>query len=113
MSGKQRKMRTFRDRLAEDLKDPVFLESFEQERLALQIASKITLLREAIGLTQQDLADRMGTSQQTVSRLESGEYEGFTLKTLEKLAEATCTRLKIDFLPIHALKEKDRRSGLA
>lgn len=42
----------------------------------------------------------MGTSQQAVSRLESGEYKGFSLKTLEKLAEATGTRLKIEFVAV-------------
>jgi transcriptional regulator with XRE-family HTH domain len=40
----------------------------------------------------------MGTSQQAISRLESGEYEGFTLKTLEKIAEVTGTRVEIKFV---------------
>jgi len=44
------------------------------------------------------LAKLMGTSQQAISRIESGEYEGFTLKTLEKIAEATGTRVKIEFV---------------
>jgi transcriptional regulator with XRE-family HTH domain len=39
----------------------------------------------------------MGTSQRAVSRIES-EYEGFTLKTLEKIAEATVTKVKIEFV---------------
>jgi transcriptional regulator with XRE-family HTH domain len=59
---------------------------------------KITTLREKRGLSQQQLANLMGTSQQAISRIESGEYEGFTLKTLEKIAEATGTRVKIDFI---------------
>jgi len=40
----------------------------------------------------------MGTSQQAILRIESGEYEGFTLKTLEKVAEATGMKVKIDFV---------------
>ena len=40
----------------------------------------------------------MGTSQQAISRIESGKYEGFTLKTLEKIAEATGMRVKIEFV---------------
>jgi len=40
----------------------------------------------------------METSQQTVPRIESGEYEGMTLKTLEKIARATGTWLKVDFV---------------
>jgi len=44
------------------------------------------------------MAKFMGTSQRAVSRIESGEYEGFTLKTLEKIAEATVTKVKIEFV---------------
>lgn len=55
-------------------------------------------LREKKGLSQQQLAKLMGTSQQAISRIESGEYEGFTLKTLEKIAEATGMRVKIEFV---------------
>ncbi|MDD5170077.1 MAG: hypothetical protein PHN75_14760 [Syntrophales bacterium] len=36
---------------------------------------------------------------QAISRIESGEYEGFTLKTLEKIAESTGMRVKIEFVP--------------
>ena len=68
------------------------------EREALKLAMRITKLREKRGLSQQQLAKLMGTSQQAISRIESGEYEGFTLKTLEKIAEATGTRVKIDFV---------------
>lgn len=93
------KRRLFRDRLKEDLKDPEFRRHFEEERRALALALKIAKLREQKGLTQQEFAKLMGTSQQAISRIESGEYEGFTLRTLEKIAEATGTRLKIEFVP--------------
>lgn len=93
------KIRTFQEHLKKELKDPEFRKHFEEERRALALAIKITTLRERRGLTQKDLAKAMGTSQQAVSRIESGEYEGFTLKTLEKIAEATGSRLKIDLLP--------------
>ena len=96
---KRPKIRTFQERLREDLKDPEFRKHFEEERRALDLALKIAKLRERKGLTQQEFAQLMGTSQQAVSRIESGEYEGFTLKTLEKIAEATGTQLKIEFVP--------------
>jgi DNA-binding XRE family transcriptional regulator len=95
---KKQKVRTFQSRLREDLKDTGFRAHFEEERRALQLSMKIAKLREKKGLTQAEFAKLMGTSQQAVSRIESGEYEGFTLKTLEKIAEATGTRLKIDFV---------------
>ena len=94
------RIRTFQERLREDLKDSEFRSHFEDERRALALALKIARLREKRGLTQKELARLMGTSQQAISRIESGEYEGFSLKTLEKIAEATRTRLKIEFMPL-------------
>jgi DNA-binding XRE family transcriptional regulator len=95
---KKEKVRTFRSRLREDLKDPEFKAHYQEERQALMLAMKIAKLREKKGLSQQQMAKLMGTSQQAVSRIESGEYEGFTLKTLEKIAEATGTKVKIEFV---------------
>jgi len=95
---KKEKVRTFRSRLREDLKDPAFKAHYQEERQALKLALKIARLREKKGLSQQQMAKLMGTSQQAISRIESGEYEGFTLKTLEKIAEATGTKVKIEFV---------------
>lgn len=95
---KKGKVRTFKSRLSEDLKDPEFKAHYQKERQALMLAMKIAKLREKKGLSQQQMAKLMGTSQQAISRIESGNYEGFTLKTLEKIAEATGTRVKIEFV---------------
>jgi len=95
---KKGKVRTFQNRLREDIKDPEFKAHYQEERQALKLAMKIAELREKKGLSQQQLAKLMGTSQQAISRIESGEYEGFTLKTLEKIAEATGMRVKIEFV---------------
>ena len=95
---KKSKVRTFKSRLSEDLKDPEFRVHYQEERQAFILAMKITKLREKKGLSQQQMAKLMGTSQQAISRIESGDYEGFTLKTLEKIAGATGTRVKIEFV---------------
>ena len=95
---KKKQIRTFRSRLREDLKNPEFKAHYQEERQALKLAVKITKLREKKGLSQQQLAKLMGTSQQAVSRIESGKYDGFTLKTLEKIAVATGTQVKIVFV---------------
>jgi DNA-binding XRE family transcriptional regulator len=95
---KNGKVRTFQSRLREDMKDPGFKKYYQEERQALKLAMQIAELRERKGLSQQELAKLMGTSQQAISRIESGEYEGFTLKTLEKIAEATGTQVKIEFV---------------
>ena len=95
---KNSKIRTFQSRLQEDMKDPEFKAHYQEERQALKLAMKIAELCDQKGLSQQELAKLMGTSQQAISRIESGEYEGFTLKTLEKIAEATGMRVKIEFV---------------
>jgi HTH-type transcriptional regulator / antitoxin HipB len=92
------KVRTFKSRLRDELKDPEFKAHYQKEKQTLNMAMKIVELREKKGLSQQQLAKLMGTSQQAISRIESGEYEGFTLKTLEKIAEATGMRVKIEFV---------------
>jgi DNA-binding XRE family transcriptional regulator len=92
------KVRTFKRRLRDELKDPEFKTHYQEERQALKMAMRIAELREQKGLSQQQLAKLMGTSQQAISRIESGEYDGFTLKTLEKIAEATGMRVKVEFV---------------
>lgn len=95
---KKNKVRTFRSRLREDMKDPEFKAHYKEERQSLMLAMKIAKLREKKRLSQLQFAKLMGTSQQAISRLESGEYEGFTLKTLEKIAEVTGTKVEIKFV---------------
>ena len=95
---KKGKVRTFQSRLREDMKDPEFKKHYQEESQALKLALRIAELRDRKGLSQQELAKLMGTSQQAISRLESGEYDGFTLKTLEKIAEATGMRVNIEFV---------------
>ena len=55
--------------------------------------------RAQAGLTQEEIAQRMGTTQQVISRLESGRTKPST-RTLERYAEATGTRLMIGFAPL-------------
>ena len=51
----------------EDIKDPEFKTHYQEERQALKLAMKIAELREKKGLSQQQLAKLMGTSQQAIS----------------------------------------------
>jgi transcriptional regulator with XRE-family HTH domain len=73
--------------LEEQLKDPDFAERFKKAGEAWDIALQITALRKESGLSQKDLAQRVGTSQQQISRLESPSYEGHSLSMLRRVAE--------------------------
>ena len=91
------KLPTFREYLDEELKDKEFRKLFEEEGKKLEIGYKIAKLRQKFGLTQKQLAERIKTSQANVSRLESGDYWQCSLRTLEKIAMVTGTRLDISF----------------
>lgn len=90
-------VRTFDERLKEDLKGVNFKKLFQGEYDKLQVGLKLVELREQAGLTQKELASRIHTSQQAVSRLESGVYRGYTLSILEKIAIALGYTLDISF----------------
>ncbi|NQV04234.1 MAG: helix-turn-helix transcriptional regulator [Candidatus Omnitrophica bacterium] len=65
----------------------------------LRVAYKIAQLRKSRHLTQQELADIVGTTQQNISRLEDLENTQISISTLTKLAIALKARVVIDFLP--------------
>ena len=86
------------DVINENLKDEEFKIAFDEEdvfaRLALQIAKE----RKDLGLSQKEIAEYFDTSQQAISRLENKKYEGYTLKTLLKLAHVFKKKLEIKFI---------------
>ena len=60
----------------------------EEEREKRRVASLIYEARMAAGLTQAELAARVGTRQSAIARLEDADYEGHTLTMLERIAQA-------------------------
>jgi ribosome-binding protein aMBF1 (putative translation factor) len=69
--------------------------TFEATRLAIDVGDKVRDAREAAGISQRDLATRMGTSQAAVARLEAGGV-GATLTTLQKVAAALDLKVTIE-----------------
>jgi len=84
--------------------DPKREEEYDEEVINSQIARKIYELRTKAGLTQQDLAVRVGTSKSAICRLEDADYEGHSLSMLKRIAEALDKRVEIRFLPAKRLK---------
>jgi ribosome-binding protein aMBF1 (putative translation factor) len=79
---------------AEWRKDPAFREAYAALEDEFALAAQVIEARSRAGLTQAQLADRMGTSQSAVARLESGKSHP-SVATLEKLAAATGSKLRI------------------
>lgn len=83
--------------------DTKYAELEKKHEVALAIADLVILHRTRTGLTQQDLASRMGTSVSAISRLESG-FHVPSIETLRKLAAAIGGRVKIDIVDIKPMK---------
>lgn len=60
-----------------------------------QVARSIYEARIKAGLTQQQLADRIGTKQSVIARLEDADYEGHSVSMLQKIAIALNQRIEI------------------
>lgn len=84
--GEQRRMR-----------DAAFAKLIEDMKPENQLKSAMVAARERAGLTQKELARRMGTKQPAIARLENGRSVP-SITTLRRLAEVTGSRfiLRLD-----------------
>jgi ribosome-binding protein aMBF1 (putative translation factor) len=83
---------------AEWRKDPEYVAAYDALEEAFGLAAALIQARARAGLTQEQVAQRMGTTQAVVARLESGRGKPST-RTLERFAKATNSRLRIIFEP--------------
>lgn len=96
--------------LEEQLLDKTFAERFERAGVAWDVALQIASLRKEAGVSQKELAQRLKTSQQQISRLESPAYEGHSLSMLRRVAKALHAEVKIVFEPIRPERTGARHS---
>lgn len=68
----------------------------------LKVISQIIEYREKLGLTQDELAARIGVSQPFIARLENDEAANLSLETLVKIAEALDGEIEIRIRPSKA-----------
>lgn len=83
-------------------KDPSFQERLDKAGEAWDLAFQIYDLRKKAGLTQAQLAKLCKTHQSNIARIESADYTGYTLKTLEKVTRALKARLEVKVIPLQA-----------
>src|SRR5665213_2326269 len=72
--------------------------AYAEARLAAEVGQRIHDAREAAGLSQRELARRMGTSQAAIDRLESGGV-GATITTLQRVATALGLEVNVELRP--------------
>ncbi len=83
------------------MKDPEYRAEYEASQPAFDLMRALLRARVSSGLTQTEVAERMGTTQSAIARLE-GWSANPSVSTLRKYAEATGTRLSIGFEEIEA-----------
>ena len=80
------------------MKEPKYRKAYEALEEEFVLAAAVMEVRNRAGLTQEALAQKMGTTQPVVARMESGRTHP-SMRTLERLADATGSRLRISFEP--------------
>lgn len=84
------------DHIEESLEDPAFRAEYERLAPYEELARIVIMRRAALGLTQAELATRMGTTASAISRIESGQH-ATNAQTLKKLADAFGVRAVFGF----------------
>jgi transcriptional regulator with XRE-family HTH domain len=75
--------------------DPEQQAALQEERVNAEVARLIHDMRTAAELSQQQLAELIGTTQSVISRLEDADYEGRSLSLLERIARALNQKLTV------------------
>lgn len=88
--------RTVEEQIVAGQADPEERAEFERLAAFEELARMVILRRAALGLSQADVARRMGTSPSVVSRIESGQHPTNTA-TLKRVAEALEGRALLGF----------------
>jgi len=87
--------RTLEEHITESMKDPAFKKAWHDLDPEFELLESFIKAREKAGLTQGELAKKIGTKQPALSRLETGRFSKATLETLKKIADALDMRLVI------------------
>lgn len=83
-------------------KSATYRKTFARTLQQVDLALLVREMREDAGLTQTQLARKVGTTQSVIARLEDAEYTGHSLTMLERIAAACGVALKL-----HAEKKPD------
>ena len=91
------------DRMTGD--DEELQQLIAEETLNAEVARLIYDARTAADLTQAELAEKIGTKQPVIARLEDADYEGHSLSMLQRIAVALNQRIELHFVPLEPASE--------
>ena len=81
-------MRTHKEYLGNQLRNEEFAKGFRSEKQKLRIAYDVHSARTEQGMSQKELAQKAGVTQQMVSRLENASEAKMAQSTICRIAEA-------------------------
>jgi predicted transcriptional regulator len=90
---------SFKKHLDESMKDPAFRKAWHDLDPEFELLESIIKTREKAGITQAQLAKKVGTRQSAISRLETGGFKNATVETLKKIADALDAKLVVKLQP--------------
>lgn len=88
-----------------------FREAYDVLEAEYALAHEMLSARTRAGLTQETVADRMGTTKSAVSRLEGAGKHAPSVASLKKYAEAVGCTLKIEFIPQPVKRRRTTQHG--
>ena len=97
--------------LANDLRDPEFRAEWERTALARWLAVEVAHYRAQHGLSQRQLAERLGVSQPDVARMEMGEHTP-TIDRLIRVSKGLDLELMIDIRPKERAAKLPKKQAL-
>lgn len=83
--------------LADKMKDPAFAAEYRRRRFVQEVAVAVRKLRESAGLTQAELAGRMGVSQPVIGRLEGAKDHQPRFDLLDRVATSVGLEVRVVF----------------
>jgi ribosome-binding protein aMBF1 (putative translation factor) len=99
------------DRMAGE--SPRLRQLTDEARVNAAVAQLIYAARTKAGLSQAQLAERIGTKQSVISRLEDADYDGHSLSMLQRIAAALGQCVEIRFLsPIKASRGRRKDAAI-
>jgi DNA-binding XRE family transcriptional regulator len=105
LSKEEKNYREWRDNF---LATPEHRALYEEESAKSELWFQLVEARQQAGLTQKELAERIGVTQSQVARIEKRGYDAYTLNTLRKYVAALGEGYSLE-VRIHTPEEEPSR----
>ena len=93
--------------------DPEYQRVYTEEAAKKELWLQMVEARTAAGLTQDQMAKKIGVSQAQVARIEKRGYDAYTLTTLRRYVQALGDEFSLEVKVRHITQEKQPEQALA